>query len=81
VTRVGQHRRGIFEGFTERYDCKTLVWYETFETVPAAIRREKQIKRWRRKWKLELIEAKNPQWLDLAEPWFTPMIPVVREME
>jgi putative endonuclease len=52
------------------YGCKTLVWYEDHPTMPDAIRREKQIKGWRRAWKLALIEAQNPQWRYLSENWF-----------
>ncbi len=69
-TRVQQHKLGTFEGFSKKYGCKTLVWYETHATMLEAIRREKQIKRWRRTWKLALIEAENPQWRDLSEAWF-----------
>jgi putative endonuclease len=70
VTRVGQHKLGTFEGFSKEYGCKTLVWYENHPTMPEAIQREKRIKRWRRDWKLALIEAENPQWRDLSEGWF-----------
>ena len=69
-TPVGQHRHGAFEGFSKKYGCKTLVWYEPHPTMLEAIAREKQIKRWRRAWKLVLIEADNPQWRDLSEGWF-----------
>lgn len=69
-TRVRQHKLGVFEGFSKDYGCKTLVWYEPHETMPEAIRREKLIKRWRRDWKLALIEAENPDWRDLSEEWF-----------
>jgi len=70
VARVRQHKLGTFEGFSKTYGCKTLVWYEAHAAMDAAIRREKQIKRWRRDWKLQLIESENPQWRDLSEPWF-----------
>ena len=70
VTRVQQHKVGTFEGFSSKYGCKTLVWYEEHETMPEAIQREKRIKRWRRDWKLALIEAENAQWRDLSEGWF-----------
>jgi putative endonuclease len=70
VARVGQHKLGTFEGFSKRYRCKALVWYESHATMLEAIRREKRIKRWRRDWKLALIEAENPDWRDLSEPWF-----------
>jgi putative endonuclease len=56
-----------FEGFTKRYGCKMLVWFEPHETMEAAITREKQIKEWRRAWKLRLIEDHNPDWDDLYE--------------
>jgi putative endonuclease len=70
ATRVQQHKLGTFEGFSSKYGCKTLVWYEDHETMPEAIHREKRIKRWRRDWKLALIEAENPQWRDLSDGWF-----------
>ena len=68
--RVQRHKLGRFEGFSKSYGCKTLVWYESHPVMVDAIAREKQIKRWRREWKLALIEAQNPQWRDLAEGWF-----------
>jgi putative endonuclease len=70
VTRVQQHKLGIFEGFSKRYGCKMLVWCETHATMLEAIRREKQIKGWRRSWKLALIEAENSDWRDLSDGWF-----------
>ena len=66
LARLIQHRDGTFEGFTSRYDVTRLVWYETADTMAAAIRREKQLKKWNRDWKLRLIEETNPQWLDLG---------------
>lgn len=68
--RVQQHKLGVFEGFSRRYGCKTLVWFEAHGAMVEAIAREKQIKRWRRTWKLALIEAGNPEWRDLSEDWF-----------
>ena len=65
--RVWQHREEITKGFTARYGIKRLVWFEVHETIESAIRREKSIKRWRREWKLDLIEKENPTWRDLAE--------------
>tara|TARA_R110001606_G_scaffold130000_16_gene264994 strand:- start:205 stop:498 length:294 start_codon:yes stop_codon:yes gene_type:complete len=65
--RVWQHREGVAGGFTKRYGCKTLVWFEMHENMEAAILREKQIKAGSRKKKLALIEAFNPQWRDLYE--------------
>ena len=65
--RVFQHREGVARGFTKKYGCKTLVWYEVHEEMLAAIAREKQIKGGSRKDKLNLIEAMNPDWRDLYE--------------
>ncbi|HEY0327016.1 MAG TPA: GIY-YIG nuclease family protein [Allosphingosinicella sp.] len=63
--RVWQHREGVVAGFTKRYGCKMLVWYEMAGTMDAAIAREKQIKGGSRAKKLALIEAMNPAWEDL----------------
>jgi putative endonuclease len=63
--RVYEHREGLRPGFTADYAVKTLVWCEDFPTMLDAIASEKRIKRWRRAWKLALIERENPQWLDL----------------
>jgi predicted GIY-YIG superfamily endonuclease len=63
--RVWQHREGVSDGFTRRYGCKTLVWFELADTMDAAISREKQIKGGSRSKKLALIEGINPQWQDL----------------
>ena len=63
--RVYEHREGLIEGFSNRYGTKSLVWYEQHEESGAAIAREKQIKRWRRQWKFDLIEEMNPDWQDL----------------
>ena len=65
VGRVWQHREGQVKGFTKRYDCKLLVWYETHDTMERAIFREKQIKAGSRAKKLQLIESMNPEWRDL----------------
>ena len=64
--RLYQHRSGLLPGFTARYGLKLLVWFERHDDITEAIRREKQIKKWRREWKLNLIEAENPEWIDLA---------------
>ena len=63
--RIWQHREGLVEGFTKRYSVKMLVWYEMHESMESAIMREKALKKWRREWKLELIEQSNAQWRDL----------------
>jgi predicted GIY-YIG superfamily endonuclease len=63
--RAYEHRRGLILGFTSRYGCKLLVWYENYDTMADAIAREKQIKAGSRGKKLALIEAMNPEWRDL----------------
>ena len=55
----------MVEGFTKRYNVHQLVWYELHDSMESAITREKRLKSWKRKWKLELIEENNPKWLDL----------------
>lgn len=63
--RVGEHKEKSLGGFTAKYGIDRLVWYEHHHTMEDAIRREKSIKAWRRNWKIEAIEAGNPDWLDL----------------
>jgi putative endonuclease len=65
VARVWQHRQGLVDGFTKRYGVKHLVWYEQHDTMESAIRREKAVKKWLRRWKLDLVEQTNPGWRDL----------------
>ncbi|WP_428630498.1 GIY-YIG nuclease family protein [Sphingopyxis sp.] len=67
AARCTQHRSGEGSGFTKRYGVDRLVHAEAFADVNEAIAREKAIKKWRRAWKLELIEHSNPQWLDLYD--------------
>ena len=67
VKRVWEHRNDLLDGFTKKYNIHNLVWYELHETMESAITREKRLKKWKRKWKLELIESGNPGWLDLYE--------------
>lgn len=68
--RVYEHREGLIPGFTSKYGCKHLVWYEEHFDIRDAIQREKSRKRWYRQWKIELIEAMNPHWRDLyLELW------------
>ncbi len=66
VRRFSQHREGITGGFVTRYTVFTLVWFEVHSNIEVAIAREKAMKEWRRAWKIELIEATNPHWVDLA---------------
>ena len=65
VHRAWQHREGLADGFAKRYRTRMLVYYELLGSMPEAIRREKQIKEWRRSWKIDLIERGNPTWRDL----------------
>jgi putative endonuclease len=65
LKRVWEHKSDLVEGFTKRYAVHVLVWFELHEDMLAAIRREKTIKGWKRRWKIELIETMNPEWRDL----------------
>ena len=67
IKRVYQHKEGVADGFTKKYQCKQLVYYEQFEEMIEAIAREKQIKAGSRKKKLKLIESVNPTWRDFYE--------------
>lgn len=70
MQRVSQHKHGTFAGFSKKYGCTQLVWYEQHWDMRAAIDREKKLKKWERKWKLTLIEELNPDWRDLSEGWW-----------
>ena len=65
--RVAEHQSGMVEGFTKRYRVHTLIYFEMWSNIEDAIKREKQLKRWRREKKEALIETINPEWRDLAE--------------
>ena len=67
LERVDQHKRGIYDGFTKKYSINKLVYYETFENINDAIAREKQLKKFNRNWKIELIEKENPTWRDIYD--------------
>ena len=67
VKRIWQHRNGVVPGFTKKYQVKMLVWYEVHETRESALTCERQMKRWNRAWKLQIIEQMNPTWRDLWE--------------
>ncbi|MFT3850574.1 MAG: GIY-YIG nuclease family protein [Propionivibrio sp.] len=67
IQRIWQHKNDLEKGFTQKYRVHTLVWYEAHATMESAIGREKVVKEWKRAWKLELIEASNPDWRDLYE--------------
>jgi len=63
--RAYEHKEGLYRGFTKKYRLKTLVYHEEFEDITSAIEREKRLKHWNRRWKIELIEKENPNWDDL----------------
>jgi putative endonuclease len=67
LKRVHQHKNDVTEGFTRKYNVHSLVYYEVFNGIQDAITREKQMKKWKRQWKMELIEKSNPNWEDLFE--------------
>jgi len=68
--RVYEHKLKLADGFTSKYNCNILLYYEVFTDVNLAIAREKQLKVWQRSWKNNLIEKHNPDWHDLAADWF-----------
>jgi len=65
IKRIWQHKEASIASFTKTHDVKHLVWYEIHTEIRAAITREKQLKRWNRDWKINLIQTNNPEWLDL----------------
>lgn len=67
IGRTWQHKNNVVAGFTKKYQVHKLVYYEIFEDPTEAIRREKQLKKWNRQWKIELIEKYNPDWKDLFD--------------
>lgn len=67
--RVWEHKNKFVKGFTERYNIDKLVYYELTDSIESAILREKQLKRWHRQWKLNLIKEYNPEFKDLSEEW------------
>jgi putative endonuclease len=66
IRRIYQHKTKAIRGFTKRYGVDTLVYFEIFDDPLSAIAREKQLKKWNREWKVQLIESKNPNWVDLS---------------
>ena len=79
VGRIWQHRHGYSAGFSRKHGCTQLVWFETHDDINEVIAREKRIKRWKRAWKLELIETGNPDWRDLYSELteWVPALPAV----
>ena len=67
IRRVYEHKQGLTGGFTSRYAVHHLVWFESTSSVEAAIHREKQVKNWKRQWKVAMIEKSNPTWMDLYD--------------
>ena len=67
VKRVWEHREGVIDGFSKQYVVKQLVWFEVHSEILEAIKREKQIKKWNRNWKVNLIQSSNPHWRDLYD--------------
>ncbi|MCE5250408.1 GIY-YIG nuclease family protein [bacterium] len=65
IRRVYEHKNDLVEGFTKKYGVHLLVYYEQYDKMVDAIQREKQLKKWKRQWKIELIEEENPEWKDL----------------
>ncbi len=65
LRRVYEHKNGLLEGFTKKYKVTRLVYYEVYQDVQQAILREKRMKKWKREWKINLIERENPEWEDL----------------
>jgi len=76
--RVFEHKNHQFSGFTDKYNCTRLVYFETYSDFRSVIDREKQIKRWRREKKVALIEGENPGWKDLSAEWGRPQGPSTR---
>ena len=67
--RIWEHKNKVVEGFTKKYNVDKLVYYELTENVESALNREKQLKRWHRQWKINLIKEMNPEFKDLSENW------------
>ena len=65
IKRVYEHKKSFIDSFTSRYNLKKLVYYEVFDDINEAIKKEKQLKKWKRAWKIELIDKFNPNWKDL----------------
>jgi putative endonuclease len=70
TARVWKHKAGVFDGHSKTKGCTRLVWFQRHVWVVEAITQEKRIKKWKRDWKLKLIEDANPQWSDLAADWY-----------
>ncbi len=67
--RIAEHKSKMFEGFSKKYNCTNLVYFEKHNQIEKAILREKQLKKWKREWKENLINSENSDWTDLAKDW------------
>jgi putative endonuclease len=65
-----EHKNKLIEGFAKRYDLHKLIYFETFQYINDAIKREKNMKKWKRQWKIDLIEENNSSWKDLSKDWY-----------
>jgi len=72
--RVYEHKTGIKKGFTQKYGVNKLIYFETFQNINEAIDREKNMKKWKRAWKIKLIEENNKPWNDLSKDWFDDLL-------
>lgn len=79
--RTVEHKEGLIPGFTKQYGVNRLVYFEVYNDVRNAIRREKQLKRWRREKKIALIRSTNPSWKDLAKDWYESRGPSTRDRD
>ena len=68
--RIYEHKKGVKKVFTQKYSINKLVYFECFQNINEAIYREKNLKKWKRNWKIKLIEDKNKKWLDLSQDWY-----------
>ena len=68
--RLFEHKNKLVDGFTKRYNLNKLIYFETYQFVNDAIKRERNMKKWKRQWKIDLIERDNPNWKDLSKDWF-----------
>ena len=67
--RIYEHKNKLIEGFTKQYGLCKLIYFETYQYINDAIKREKNMKKWKRLWKIDLIEKENPNWKDLSKDW------------
>ena len=72
--RIYEHKTGTIKGFTQKYGVSLLIYFEEFQLVQQAIERENNLKKWKRTWKLKLIEEVNPNWSDLAKDWYDDLL-------